>query len=701
MADVITFSCPQCDMPYRVAVANAGRNFVCKNCNTNVRVPAQSTPSAPVIMPAPETEVLMDQGAQVIRKTDSARRATVDPTRMITRNSGRLLGASGAPAGPAPATPAAASKSKTPLIVAAVLLVVLLGGVGLAAAMGAFSSHNAPGPVAGGNENGNSPSGQPKAETGEREKILAEAAAPSRTGPGMIKLYTRAINAKLSVLDLAAIATDAVDRIHNENGQDLDDNAILDFGELLQAHEMGGEAQRLYLLVARRHKDKTDAPPSLLRAQKLRKLEKVDFAAALALADDVVLSGLVDGTEPLRAELAKLQQESDNGWATGVAAARVAEIEAELKKHKAEIERIGRDQPFRVVAATAIRQFKTQKAATRGSWGIEVHQPLIIYYERGKNETDSTALNRCLPAIQGLSQFIEFFQREWIEPMGLKRSLPTDLAETERQSAPVEILLFEERQNWRAYLSDNRITGVDTTRESMHIDQGRGRLTLLLAEGDTGVVQAMTQMTAFCIEAWHPRARETRNLPSFKTYAIEVILAAAISLCRRTPDGSDTTFEFFYPDRRWVRVLHKWRQPFAVDAQGSIDSFGGPGMRLKDLVSMKGPRDFTDRFMANIGKYTGWTKEQSDRVEQGLRDPGGRLLGTILEPYLRAFAMFLWHYEKDGKPRYRDAFRRYLVMDLEGKVTADNQLEKFTEAFGLDEAGWKTIEREFEEYQSP
>ncbi len=701
MADVITFSCPQCEMPYRVAVANAGRNFVCKNCNTSVRVPDQNRPSAPVIMPAAEPEVLMDQGAQVIRKTDSARRASVDPTRMITRNSGRLLGATATPAGTAPSAPAAAPKSKMPLIVAAAVVVALVAGLGIAAALGAFSGPPATGPAVADNTHGNSPGGQPKAEPTEREKILAESASPARTGPGLIKLYTRAVDAKLGALDVAAIARDAVDRIHSENGQDLDDNTILDFGEQLQAREMGGEAQRLYLFVARRHKDKTDTPPSLARAQKLRKLEKVDFAALLALADEVVLSGLAEGADTLRTELAKLQQESDNGWATSLAVARAGEIESELKKHQAEIERISREEPFRVVAASAIRQFKAQKAATRSSWGIEVHEPLIIYYERGKNETDTTARNRCWPAIQGLNQFIEFFRTEWVQPMGLARSLPTDLEGTERESAPVEILLFEERQNWRAYLSDNRITGVDSTRESMHIDQPRGRLTTLLDEGEVGVVGLMTTMTAYCIEVWHPRAKETRKLPSFKTYAVETILSAAMSLCLRTPNGNDIDFTFYYPDRRWVRILHKWRQPFAVDAAGSIDSFGGPGLRLKDIVSLKDTSDFTDRFMANVKKYTGWTKAQYDGVEQGLRDPGGRLLGQIMVPYLRAFAMFLWHFEKDGKPRYRDAFRRFLLLDLQGKVTADNQLEKFTEAFGLDDAGWKAIEQEFEDYQSP
>ena len=50
----ISFSCPACRSPFRVADENAGRSFVCPGCRQNVVVPAASVAPAPAPKPAPK-----------------------------------------------------------------------------------------------------------------------------------------------------------------------------------------------------------------------------------------------------------------------------------------------------------------------------------------------------------------------------------------------------------------------------------------------------------------------------------------------------------------------------------------------------------------------------------------------------------------------------------------------------------------------
>lgn len=695
MADVITFSCTQCQMPFRVAVSNVGRGFVCKNCGKQLVVPSASTPMAPVVVPQ-EPQVQLDAGEQVIRKTDSARRASVDPTRMITRNSGAHPAVVPPPQGAYAPPPA---KSKTPMIAGAVAIgVVLLVVVGLAVG-GVFSGSK---PVA---PQGNSPTAQGptnevKKEAGEREKILAELLAPGRTGPSMIEVYKRAVAANLDKTEQASVARDAADRIASENGQGLTDDAVLDFAQLLAGKDYVTEPARLYQMIARRYVGKPDPPPAFERAQKLRKLDKVDFAALLSRADAVVESGVIETADALRAELVKMQEASEAGWVDSASAARFAEIGKELDTQQAEVDRIQREDPFQFVAARSRRAFNTQRVSTRSAWGVHASDPVIIYYERHKGEEEDYDQRYYAESIAGIEQFVAFFRKEFIEPMGLRRSLPQAIKDAdERERAPLEILLFHERSSWRPYISDVKAR-VDTNRQNHLTEQASGRLSYLHEGTEASLVNLMTMLTHHCIETWHPRAKETKDKPSFQTYVIETILPANISLCKRTPDGDSTKFEFYHHDTRWQRQLGVWRKPFAAQPNGSIDSFGGPGVTLRDLVKVTGANDFVDAFEKNIRTYAGWDDQRIKGVVDAMRLPNSQPLNVVLGGYFRAFGMFLWHFEKDGKPKYRDGFRRFLLADLEGKVKDDVQVEEFQKALKLDEAGWKQIEAEFLAYQT-
>lgn len=697
MADVITFSCHQCQLPFRVASSNAGRGFQCKNCGTMLTVPSQSTPSAPVIVPAPEVE--LGAGQQVIRKTDSGRRATVDPTRMITRNSGAHLAV--APAHAPVAGPSSSGKSKTPML-AGIGAVVLVGVVVVVLlATGVIGGTQGPAVVANNLVVAANGSNVPTAKgESEREKILNHLVSPDRTGTSMIDIYRRAVAAKLDRADQASVAREAVSRIETENAQGLTDDTMLDFGEQLEAAEFQTEALRLFAMVARRWQGKTDAPAAYARAQKLRKLEKVDFAAVLSRADEVEQTGVIDAAKALREELLKLSDAAVDGWATATVAARVVELADEIGRHEAEVARLRRDDPFRFVAARSIHQFRTQRVATRNEWGIHIAEPVVVYYARRKDDSDELAQMRYAEAIAGVVQFVKWFRAEFAEPAGLKRMLPLDITDQSlRDQAPVEVLLFEDRTQWRPYLSDVRAR-VDTSRQSHFTEQGSGRFSYIFEGSETSLVNLMTMLTHHCLETWHPRAKQTRDLPSFQTFAVESTIAAAISLMKRTPVDDDYEFEFFLQDDRWVKQMARWRGPFAVAANGGVDSFGGPGVTLRDLVASSGGKDFVDAFERNIKTYKGWDDDQTRRVVDSMRAPNSPVLNLVAGAYLRGFNMFLWHFKQSGKPKYRKAFLKYLVADMEGKVTAANQLEQFSAAFGLDEAGWKAIEADFLAYQT-
>jgi len=695
MADVITFSCPQCQMPYRVANAHAGRAFACKNCNHQLFVPHASIPPGAVVVPQ-EPEVQLDAGQQVIRKTDSARRATVDPTRMITRNSG----AHPAVVPPAGSAPGTKPKSKTPLLVAVVGGLVLIGAVAGMYFGNVFGSgHTAPapnGPVA----DANGPATPVKNEAAERDQILQALNAPGRTGPEMIGLYKRAVAAKLERPDVSMVVREAVERIHSENGQGLTDDAILDFGELLAADKYTNEPARMYLLVAKRWLGKPDTPASFARAQKLRKLEKLDFQALLTRADEVVQTGVIDAAHTLREELVKLSDASENGWVETAVAERVAVIDKELVAHQAEVERLRAEDPFAFVAAKARNTFKGQRVSTRSTWSIHVSDPVLIYCERRKGETEEADRLYYLALVQGVEQFVRFYRDEFAKPMGLKRVLPMDITdESERELAPLEILVFHDRATWRPYLSDMRAR-VDTSRLSHHTDHGSGRLSYVYDGTQTSMVNLVTMLTYHCIDTWHPRVKETKDKPAFKTFVIETIMPAAISLYETQGGGEDARYTFFRPDTRWQRQMATWRKPFAAQPNNSIDSFGGPGVTLRDMIKMQSAGEFVDAFEKNIKTYAGWEEERIKTIASSMRSPNSPALNTVLSAYFRGFAMFLWHFEKDGKPKYRDGFRKYLLADLQGAVTGPNQEEEFAKALGLNEAGWKEIEADFLTYQT-
>lgn len=696
MADVITFSCTRCQLPFRVASSNAGRAFQCKNCGTQLVVPQASQPMEPVIVPQ-EPEVQLGAGQQVIRKTDSARRASVDPTRMITRNSGAHP-AVVPPAGPGFA-PAPARKGNMPLLVglgtlglvSIVLAILFLGGV-LGGSGGASPA----------------PELQPAAQANtapaprqlsEREQILNVLTAPDRTGPRLIELYQRAVASRLDKPDQASVAREAVVRIESESGQGLSDDAILDFGETLSAGGYRNECQRLFGMIARRYQGKPDAPAAYARAQKLRNLEQADFAPLLARADQLVQAGVTDGAKALHEELQQLSQAAVDGWVDHAAALRAVQIDQELKTQEEEVERLRRDDPFRFVAARAVHLFRSQKVATRNQWGVHIQEPVIVYYAVRKDESEETARYRNLEAIHAAAQFVSFYRREFVEPMKLSRSLPTELADADlRNQAPVEVLLFETLAQWRAYLSDVRAR-IDTNRETHLTEQASGRFSFVYDGSTRALAGLVTQLTRHCIETWHPRARETRDKAAFQTFVLESPIAAVISLTQRKPGGDDPEFDFFATDERVVRQLAGWRGPFKSE-DTAISAFGGPAVTLRDLVTMRNAGDFIDAFERNIRKHKGWKEEQIKGVVDSMRSPNSELLSTVAVPYLRAFHVFLWHHARNGKPRYRDAYRRFLLLDLQGKVTETNQLEQFNAAFGLNDAGWKELEAEFLAFQT-
>ena len=135
-------------------------------------------------------------------------------------------------------------------------------------------------------------------------------------------------------------------------------------------------------------------------------------------------------------------------------------------------------------------------------------------------------------------------------------------------------------------------------------------------------------------------------------------------------------------------------------ANGGIDSFGGPAVTLRDIVGMTGGDDFIAAFEKNIRTYKGWEADRIKGVTDSMRTPNSQTLTLVLSAYFRGFAMFLWHFEKGGKPKYREKFLKFLVADLKGEVKPENQVEEFAKAFGLDEKGWKEIEADFLAYQT-
>ncbi|MCC6466649.1 MAG: hypothetical protein IT463_15010 [Planctomycetes bacterium] len=711
MADVINFRCPQCAAPYRVAASFAGRAFSCKNCQQAVVVPASdqapqlSPRSEPIIVAAVE----MAGGDAVIRKTDSGRRVLVDPTRMIARDAvARPM------AKPMAAQPAKDSSSKT-LIIVGVIVLGVLGALAAAAAAGVFSSgpqtpaHTAQANTGSGSQ---APTNTPlKKDESIRDKLLRELDLPTHNAKSLYELYQRAVAAKLSKTDLSLIARKAVGAAFDEQGGALDSQTLLEFGAQLDKAGDGGESPRLYGIVVARHRGQNPTPPEYERAQKALGREYFDFAAMIARAAEALETGLADDMPARIKECEQQRNVSDGGWVDRTAAPRCRELRDEINSKADEVANTLASDPFQAVVAKARKNFQALRVAKQCKWHVEVRQPFIFYCELGSTETKREAVERLDTLMQGVAQLHDWLVANVIEPAGLKRTLPSNIAaQDERNAAPFEIMLFRERGSWRPFLSEIK-TPVDTNTTHGITEPVSGRFNGLYVRetaGENNIIGAyLNRMFEHLLVQYHPRAdaalKDRADPAILQGWFMEAWFSDCVVTATRSGlNGDNVTYEFMYADRKWPAIMGHWRKPVDVtknpDGQTAFNAFGGAALGVRDMIGATKAQDLCDAATSHFATYPGWTPEMVQGIKGSLQNP--QLQYTLFQPYTRGLIHFLWNHAPEGRPKYRSRLLQFLVADMKGEVSTDKAAEGFAKAFALDEAGWKRLEEEFLAFQT-
>ena len=679
MADVITFTCTGCSKPYRVAISYAGRDFACKACGASLSVPQ---PDAQPL--SHETDVQLDSGAQVIRRTSTSGRhqEATDPTRVFV-NSARM-----AAVAPAPQTK---QKSKTPLIAAAAVVVLLVVGLGAAIALGAFSSNDT---ANGQQAQTNTPAG-PVNEESERNRIMAQLDTPGQHAADFMKLLQRAEQANLEQFDRAAISRAVVSAMLAESGAGFSDADLMAFAGRAQSLNLTTDAESLYALVISRGKSSAQPSPEFKQAHEKLGHGWADIEPQVESAGLMHDSGIIEGMDKLRGELLEIEKRADQGWLAGSDKRRFDEIVKLLETARAEYDTVARADPFRIKAAGAQRLFKLEKASKQGKWVTLTRDPFVFFVQLHSGENAEAAEKRLESALAAAEQFTDFYREQLVGALELKRMLPTGLSQAERDEAPLVIKLFRDASYLKAHLDDLGAK-VTVSLATTFTEPGTGHLSMAYKEHADSLGTFITALIGLVMYNYHPHAPTTKaEDDAFKSYSAFFLNDYFhASVANTGPDEAGLDFNFFKDDARISSMLQRWRLPFAKAANGKINSFGGQVLTARDVVVAKTKDDLYATAKAKLATLDGW--DEADL--QGVSTAGA--LHTIVGYYELGLYQFLYHWGPDGTPKYRDQFMKFVRMDLAGEVDKADPLPAFSKAFGLDDAGWKKLEADFTAYQS-
>lgn len=688
MSEVITFDCTGCGMPYRVASSYAGRDFTCKKCGTRLAVPQPGQSVGYQVDP----NVELDSGGEVMRRTTpSGRQVRTDPTRVFAKQretSARMAAVGGTP------EEGQKKSSKAPLI--AVVGVVVLLGIGLAAAfaLGAFNTNGSTGNDA--VADGNTATTPVQTADSERQRILKQIDVSGQTAAQFLELLKQGEDAKLEGPDLALIGKKAVAALLEEEGAGYSDAELLSFAGRMDKLNAISEAKNLYMLVVKRNRGKPEKSDEYLTARKLLGDTLLDFGAQITRGTELQDSGVVPAAKALNEELLAMESRADEGWAGAADTARFGEIVKLLDEGAAEYERIKATDPFRLTVAKARARFGLEKASSIGNWITISVEPYVIFCQQQDDESEADTRRRIQSALDAAEVFPGFFEEEILKPLKLTRSLPSDLPEAERDGTAFEVLLFRSASYWKPYLKAHDIRDVDPATISTVTEPGSGRISMVYENEAESLGKFLRMMVDCHLYNYHPNAPKTRaedeEFVAYQSYWLNSYWAAALSFTSRS--GSTGKFSFFTNDPRPRALLKRLRLPYAISATtGRIDSFGGPAFTARQIVGLTKLEEAAAITRANFESYGGWESTYLDIVTNSTNT------ASLLRSYMHALILFTYFGDGDDHP-YREKLMKFIRMDLDGEVDRDAPLPAFEKAFGLDEDGWQKFEADFTAWQT-
>ncbi|MCB9895449.1 MAG: hypothetical protein H6839_13455 [Planctomycetes bacterium] len=686
MSDAITFSCAGCGKSYRVAANYAGREFACKDCGTRLSVPTSSQNE-----PGPnDSRVELGSGGEVMRRTTSGRQVAANPTKVFVKQretSARMV-AVGA------AEPVEKKSGKGALIGVVALLVLVGGGLAAAFVMGAFNGGANTGPQAA-QDNGAKTGPQPQPED-VRDKILKQVDVPGQTAADFVQLLKQADEAKLDDIDVVMVAKKLVGAISSETGAGFSDNDLLLLAARMEKLNARADADTLYMVIVARNRAKPEKPPEFKQAHARLGHVWIDLEAPIMHAAELRDTGVVDGVDKLHDELLEIEERADEGWVAPIDKTHYDEIGAKLADAQNEYDRIAREDPFQLEVARAKNRFKLEKISKIGTWSVFSRKPYVIFCQmQGDETTDEQVEARINSALTAATQFPDFFKETVADPLKLKRMLPSALEGEAREAAPFEILLFRDASYMNAYLREKDIKHIDASKISSLTEPATGRISMVYEDELTSLGKFLRVLVDCALYNYSPHAPTTQAeddaYKGFSSYWLNSYFAAALSFVKASP--SRDQFTYFINDARVSALTARLLNPHKVAENGKIDSFGGPAFTARQIIGLTNLDDAKPILRANLEGYGGWEKNNLDIVSN---DSNTR---SLLSSYMHALLLFTYYGKTGEEPRYRDELLKFIRMDLDGEVDAENPLPAFEKAFGLDEAGWKTFEAEFITWQ--
>jgi hypothetical protein len=405
---------------------------------------------------------------------------------------------------------------------------------------------------------------------------------------------------------------------------------------------------------------------------------------------------VIEGSQKLYDQLLEMESRSDEGWAVLADKNQFEKLAKQLDAGETKLKRIRKEDPFRLTAAAAETRFRHEKVSTQGTWKTIVKEPYIFFVQEKGKESEEEIRKRLKLALEAADQFSGFFRDEFAEPLALKRTLPSGLAQADRASAPLELLLFRNTSYWRAYLESLTDDVSEAVKRSEFIEPGSGRTGMVYDEEKESFPKFLHMLAYNSLYNHYPDAPKTRaeakSFTLFNSYMLQQCMVTALASTSRSSSSGE--FTFFSP-RGIQKLLQRLRQPFRLSSTGrGFYSFGGPAFTAKQVVKLTKWEDATPVLRANLESYEGWDDSLLKIITSE------KNTASLMQNYMHAVLAFAYNYEKDGSAPYRDKVIKFIRMDLDGEATGDKQLPAFEKALGLDENGWKEFEDEFAAWQT-
>lgn len=698
MPDSIVFRCTSCKKAYKVGGQHAGRNFQCTNCQAHIVVPATSTNSG-MQVPLPENfapEVDMNAGSEVVfKQTDSQRRASIAPTRVFSnqRDTGLTQ------------PPEAKSGGKGALI-AVVLAIVIVGG-GVAAF---FLMNNAPhannSPTVA--DNSEKDIKTPNGGVNElRDKLLEESSKSDVTPARLLKILAEARTGKLAKSVIAELTDRAVAKIYAENGSGVPNAKIFVFAGELEDADKQSDANQMYSVIVSKEADKGSQTDDLKRAHKKLGHAFFDFAKSEELVKELLpWSGFLD-LDDIESRLNKLISKSKASWMNKADSISAKEFEDELKGQAKKLQVIKDESPYLEVSAPIEAKFRKTRLGKSKDWNVVAVEPIVCISE-ASIDSDSTAA-----LVEKFVLMHDYFKREIVEPLGLPRLQPANLKDQkERDTAPFVIFLFDDRDAWADYLSENTISSRDTSGLLWFTEFDNGRLsTFFDAHSTQAEEKALRAFLILLFDTYCPQAPTKRTASGdsgtrFKSYFMNIGFYGAFEIKQTIEDedgeiqvirfaGSETVRKRLTFDR----TAHEW-----VDGARK-GGFGGPLLTPKQIVQGSSVEEYGQFILSNIPNY-GWNEAGIKWMEGAIKNGRVSSLGNmkfidlVRNGYTTEFASFLFSFKSGDTFKYRKRFLAWYNAENKGETRTEEQLVVFERCLEIkDEADWQKLTEDFHKWQ--